>query len=144
MYTFIYIWKYVHMKLHTYAYESIHMFMYTFMLLLRLSRFSRVQLCARQEHWSGLPFPSPVYFHKYTWMHTYVYSLHFLDYWWIKVHSIIYPFFIATIIEPIQFFIIFCLGFCYNLQLDFYALLSHWVILQFSGSYLSDYADNII
>ena len=45
-------------------------------LLLLLSRFSRVQLCAtpetaahqappslgfsRQEHWSGLPFPSPV------------------------------------------------------------------------------------
>ena len=45
------------------------------MLLLLLSRFSRVQLCAtpwiaayqaspslgfsRQEHWSGLPFPSP-------------------------------------------------------------------------------------
>ena len=47
------------------------------MLLLLLSRFSRVQLCAtpytaahqapsslgfsRQEHWSGLPFPSPVH-----------------------------------------------------------------------------------
>ena len=46
------------------------------MLLLLLSRFSRVQLCAtpeaaahqappsqgfsRQEHWSGLPFPSPM------------------------------------------------------------------------------------
>ena len=46
-------------------------------LLLLLSRFSRVQLCAtqwmaahqappplgfsRQEHWSGLPFPSPVH-----------------------------------------------------------------------------------
>ena len=46
-------------------------------LLLLLSRFSRVQLCAtpemaahqappslgfsRQEHWSGLPFPSPMY-----------------------------------------------------------------------------------
>ena len=45
------------------------------LLLLLLSRFSRVQLCAtpktathqaplslgfsRQEHWSGLPFPSP-------------------------------------------------------------------------------------
>ena len=35
--------------------------------LLLLSRFSRVRLCAtlslgfsRQEHWSGLPFPSPV------------------------------------------------------------------------------------
>ena len=53
-------------------------------LLLLLSCFSRVRLCAtpqtavhqappslrfsRQEHWSGLPFPSPVYelsFHKY-------------------------------------------------------------------------------
>ena len=44
------------------------------LLLLLLSRFSRVQLCAtpalqaapslgssRQEHWSGLPFPSPMY-----------------------------------------------------------------------------------
>ena len=47
------------------------------MLLLLLSRFSRVQVCAtpqtaahqaplslgfsRQEHWSGLPFPSPVH-----------------------------------------------------------------------------------
>ena len=47
------------------------------LLLLLLSRFSRVRLCAtpemaahqaplslgfsRQEHWSGLPFPSPVY-----------------------------------------------------------------------------------
>ena len=41
------------------------------LLLLLLSRFSRVRLCAtpqtppslgfsRQEHWSGLPFPSPV------------------------------------------------------------------------------------
>ena len=48
-----------------------------FMLLLLLSRFSRVRLCAtpqtaahqappslglsRQEHWSGLPFPSPMH-----------------------------------------------------------------------------------
>ena len=48
--------------------------LYGKLLLLRLSRFSRVQLCAipetaahqappslgfsRQEHWSGLPFPS--------------------------------------------------------------------------------------
>ena len=47
------------------------------LLLLLLSRFSRVQLCAtpetaahqaplslgcsRQEHWSGLPLPSPVH-----------------------------------------------------------------------------------
>ena len=49
----------------------------TFLLLLLLSRFSRVQLCAtpqtaahqappslgfsRQEYWSGLPFPSPMH-----------------------------------------------------------------------------------
>ena len=48
-----------------------------FLLLLLLSRFSRVRLCAtpqtaahqappslgfsRQEHWSGLPFPSPMH-----------------------------------------------------------------------------------
>ena len=38
------------------------------LLLLLLSPFSRVQLCAtpslgfsRQEHWSGLPFPSPIH-----------------------------------------------------------------------------------
>ena len=50
---------------------------YVLLLLLLLSRLSRVQLCAtpemaahqappslglsRQEHWSGLPFPSPVH-----------------------------------------------------------------------------------
>ena len=50
---------------------------YPFIALLLLSRFSRVQLCAtlwtaahqappslgfsRQEHWSGLPFPSPMH-----------------------------------------------------------------------------------
>ena len=49
----------------------------TVQLLLLLSRFSRVRLCAtpqtaahqappslgfsRQEHWSGLPFPSPIH-----------------------------------------------------------------------------------
>ena len=49
---------------------------FSFLLLLLLSRFSRVQLCmtpkmsahqappslgfSRQEHWSGLPFPSPM------------------------------------------------------------------------------------
>ena len=48
---------------------------YSMLLLLLLSRFSRIRLCAtpemaahqaplslgfsRQEHWSGLPFPSP-------------------------------------------------------------------------------------
>ena len=51
--------------------------MYTLLLLLLLSRFSRVRLCATprtaahqappslgfsgQEHWSGLPFPSPIH-----------------------------------------------------------------------------------
>ena len=50
--------------------------LHTFMLLLLLSHFSRVRLCAtpqtgahqaslslgfsRQEHWSGLPLPSPM------------------------------------------------------------------------------------
>ena len=53
---------------------------YSKLLLLLLSRFSRVRLCAtpetaahqappslgfsRQEHWSGLPFPSPRIFQK--------------------------------------------------------------------------------
>ena len=51
--------------------------MYDYLLLLLLSRFSHVQLCvtpqtaahqapqslgfSRQEHWSGLPFPSPMH-----------------------------------------------------------------------------------
>ena len=51
--------------------------LFKMLLLLLLSRFSRVQLCAtpetaaheappslgfsRQEHWSGLPFPSPMH-----------------------------------------------------------------------------------
>ena len=54
--------------------NNIHMLL---LLLLLLSRFSRVRLCAtpwtaahqappslgfsRQEHWSGLPFPSPMH-----------------------------------------------------------------------------------
>ena len=59
------------------------------MLLLLLSRFSRVWLCAtpqtaahqaplslgfsRQEHWSGLPFPSPVHeSEKWKWSHSVV------------------------------------------------------------------------
>ena len=49
-------------------------------LLLLLSRFSRVRLCAtpslgfsRQEHWSGLPFPSPVHeSEKWKWSHSVV------------------------------------------------------------------------
>ena len=55
--------------------NNIHMLL--LLLLLLLSRFSRVRLCAtpwtaahqappslgfsRQEHWSGLPFPSPMH-----------------------------------------------------------------------------------
>ena len=59
------------------------------MLLLLLSRFSRVQLCAtpqmaahqappslgfsRQEHWSGLPFPFPKHeSEKWKWSHSVV------------------------------------------------------------------------
>ena len=48
------------------------------LLLLLLSHFSRVQLCvtpslgfSRQEHWSGLPFPSPVHkSEKWKWSHS--------------------------------------------------------------------------
>ena len=47
-------------------------------LLLLLSHFSRVRLCAtpslgssRQEHWSGLPFPSPMHkSEKWKWSHS--------------------------------------------------------------------------
>ena len=62
----------------------VHLLEKVLLLLLLLSRFSRVQLCAipetaahqappslefsRQEHWSGLPFPSPVHqSEKWTW-----------------------------------------------------------------------------
>ena len=54
-------------------------------MLLLLSRFSRVQLCAtpetaahqdplslgfsRQEHWSGLPFPSPEHYASTQYIH---------------------------------------------------------------------------
>ena len=57
-----------------YIYILNHIYIYIYMLL---SRFSRVQLCvtpemaahqappslgfSRQEHWSGLPFPSPMH-----------------------------------------------------------------------------------
>ena len=37
------------------------MFNYLLLLLLLLSRFSRVLGFSRQEHWSGLPFPSPMH-----------------------------------------------------------------------------------
>ena len=60
-----------------------------YLLLLLLSRFSRVRLCAtpetathqappslgfsRQEHWSGLPFPSPMHESKnWKWSHSVV------------------------------------------------------------------------
>ena len=58
-----------------YLFSKFHI--YALLLLLLLSRFSRVRLCAtplteahqappslgfsRQEHWSGLPFPSPMH-----------------------------------------------------------------------------------
>ena len=62
-----------HIKCHM----AVHIKVLLLLLLLLLSRFSRVQLCAtpktaahqaprslgfsRQEHWSGLPFPSPMH-----------------------------------------------------------------------------------
>ena len=62
-------------------------FRYLSLLLLLVSRFSRVRLCAapqtaahqappslgfsRQEHWSGLPFPSPMHeSEKWKWSHS--------------------------------------------------------------------------
>ena len=65
---------------------------YALLLLLLLSRFSRVQLCAtpwmaahqapsslrfsRQEHWSGLPFPLPMHeSEKWKWMWSRVWLL---------------------------------------------------------------------
>ena len=58
-------------------YQKAYKMLFEALLLLLLSRFSRVQLCAtpetaahqappslgfsRQEHWSGLPFPSPMH-----------------------------------------------------------------------------------
>ena len=60
-----------------YRYHLSKFHIYALLLLLLLSRFSRVRLCAiplteahqappslgfsRQEHWSGLPFPSPMH-----------------------------------------------------------------------------------
>ena len=57
--------------------SKLHVIIYIYMLLLLLSCFSHVRLCetpqtaalqappslgfSRQEHWSGLPFPSPMY-----------------------------------------------------------------------------------
>ena len=53
---------YISLCLQTLHWSSLHL------LLLLLSHFSRVRLCAtpslgfsRQEHWSGLPFPSPMH-----------------------------------------------------------------------------------
>ena len=59
------------------VWELVHEGIFSGSLLLLLSRFSHVQLCAtpqtaahqappslgfsRQEHWSGLPFPSPMH-----------------------------------------------------------------------------------
>ena len=59
------------------VFSYLNLILYRYLLLLLLSRFSREQLCAtpetaahqappslgfsRQEHWSGLPFPSPMH-----------------------------------------------------------------------------------
>ena len=71
----------VYKSLCIYIYTQIYVYMcdtyIDMLLLLLLSRFSRVRLCAtpetathqappflgfsRQEHWSGLPFPSPMH-----------------------------------------------------------------------------------
>ena len=64
------------LKSECYDFHSSNLPCFSLLLLLLLSRISRVQLCAtpqmaahqvplslgfsRQEHWSGLPFPSPV------------------------------------------------------------------------------------
>ena len=63
----------IHARVHSFSYY----FCYDLLLLLLQSHFSRVRLCAtpemaahqappslgysRQEHWSGLPFPSPMH-----------------------------------------------------------------------------------
>ena len=70
------LFKRTHLKI-IYLVVICVLFLYTLLLLLLLSRFSRVRLCAtpqtaahqapsflgfsRQEHWSGLPLPSPMH-----------------------------------------------------------------------------------
>ena len=68
----VYIYKYINIYIYIYIYIYGGI-----LLLLLLSRFNHVRLCAtpwtaahqaspslgfsRQEHWSGLPFPSPIH-----------------------------------------------------------------------------------
>ena len=63
--------------LNTDGMNNLHTYIYTYICMLLLSHFSRVRLCVtpstavhqippslgfyRQEHWSGLPFPSPIH-----------------------------------------------------------------------------------
>ena len=74
------------------TYRNVYVYtleMYTYILLLLPSHFSSVRLCAtpwtaahqdppslglsRQEHWSGLPFPSPMHAsEKWKWSHSVV------------------------------------------------------------------------
>ena len=74
MYSFHFYLNYIHME---YYNLFIKIRVFDISMLLLLSRISRVQLCAtpemaahqappslgfsRQEHWSGLPFPSPMH-----------------------------------------------------------------------------------
>ena len=75
-------------KLFPFTLDNVHVFVWLLLLLL-LSHFSRVWLCAttymgahqaplslwfcRQEHWSGLPFPSPIQeSEKWKWSHSVV------------------------------------------------------------------------
>ena len=78
----------------THLHLQIHVYTSHFKSILLLSRFSRVRLCrtpktaahqaapslgfSRQEHWSGLPFPSPskVYGPIYISTHPYVHDTH--------------------------------------------------------------------
>ena len=76
MYSFHFYLNYIQMEYYN-LFIKIRVFDISMLLLLLLSRFSRVRLCAtperaahqalpslglpRQEHWSGLPFPSPMH-----------------------------------------------------------------------------------
>ena len=69
--------SYSYTHTHTHSHTHTYIYRYIMLLLLLLSRFSHVWLCvtpemaahqappslgfSRQEHWSGLPFPSPMH-----------------------------------------------------------------------------------